>query len=274
MKIYHCFPKGKYKALTMSYDDGYSEDERLLDIFNRYGVKATFNLNSGLFQETYNGHIRIPKEKIAELYKGHEVATHSYTHPTLARCPLVQIAEEILQDRKELEMITGGLVRGHAYPNGSYNEEIKALLEKLGIAYGRVAATKADFTLPRDRMEWYPTCHHNDSKLMELANFFVNFKEKWCMKLMYVWGHSYEFSDDNNWEVIEEFCARVGNRDDIWYATNIEIIDYMEVLERLQFAASGQGVFNPSSQSAWLEIDNERVVEVPAGKYVDLREKG
>lgn len=130
MKIYHCFPKGKYKALTMSYNDGYSEDERLLDIFNRYGVKAIFNLNSGLFQETYNGHTRIPKERIAELYKGHEVATHSYTHPTLARCPLVQIAEEILQDRKELEMITGGLVRGLAYPNGSYNGKLFCEFQK------------------------------------------------------------------------------------------------------------------------------------------------
>ncbi len=272
MKIYKCFPEGKYKALTMSYDDGKPEDERLVSIFNQYGIKGTFNLNAGLYDEVPSE--RLPRECIAELYKGHEVATHSYTHPTLSRCPITQVANEILKDREELEKLTGGLVRGHAYPNGSYNEEIKLLLEKLGIAYGRVAATKADFNLPQDRMEWYPTCHHKNPKLMELAEFFVNFKSKWYMKLMYVWGHSYEFTDDNNWEVIEEFCALVGKRDDIWYATNIEIVDYMEVLDRLKFTANGEGVFNPSAQSAWLEIDDARIVEVPGGKYINLKREG
>lgn len=270
MKVYHCFPEGKYKALTMSYDDGKPEDERLVALFNNYGIKGTFNLNAGLYDEVPSE--RLPKERIAELYKGHEVATHSYTHPTLARCPMVQIAEEILQDRKELEALTGGLVRGHAYPNGSYNDEIKALLKKLGIAYGRVTKSVADYALPKDPMEWHPTCSHKDSTLLDKAHFFADFNKKWYLKLMYVWGHSYDLSNDD-WKVMEEFCEVIGNRDDIWYATNIEIIDYMEVLERLKFTADGHGVFNPSAQSAWLEIDDTRIVEVPAGKYVDLTKK-
>ena len=47
-KIYKAFPGGKHKVLTLSYDDGKVQDRRLVKIFNKYGIKATFNLNSGL----------------------------------------------------------------------------------------------------------------------------------------------------------------------------------------------------------------------------------
>ena len=36
---------GMKKALTFSYDDGVTQDIRLIEIFNKYNLKATFNLN-------------------------------------------------------------------------------------------------------------------------------------------------------------------------------------------------------------------------------------
>ena len=45
---------GKQKAVTFSYDDGVCQDRRLVDMFNYYHVKATFNLNSGM--QTYASH--------------------------------------------------------------------------------------------------------------------------------------------------------------------------------------------------------------------------
>ena len=274
MKVYHCFPGGKFKALTMSYDDGYMEDVKLIDIFNRYGIKGTFNLNSGMFDQTYRGHKRVPKEQIAELYQGHEVATHGYTHPTMARCPLVKVAADILEDRKKLERLTGSLVRGHAYPNGSYNQEIKELLAKLGIAYARVINPHPDgtagYALPTDPMEWQPTCHHNAPDLMKKGKWLVDNRSSSYLRLMYVWGHSYEFSEDDNWQVIEDFCHLMGHREDIWYATNIQIINYMEVLKYLRFSGDGETVYNPSAQSAWLQVDEDRIVEVPGGMLIHL----
>lgn len=266
MKVYYCFPQGKAKALTMSYDDGKRADERLVSIFNKYGIKGTFNLNYGIVNDPE----RVTHAEVAGLYQGHEVATHTMTHPTIARCPLTLVAEEILEDRRGLEKLTGGLVRGHAYPNGSYSLEIKQLFSQLGIAYGRVVESQADFSLPVDPMEWKPTCHHKNPKLMELGRYFVDFAKKQYLKLMYVWGHSYEFDNDNNWEVIEEFCKLMGGRDDIWYATNIEIIDYMQVLKSLQFTADGESVYNPSAQSAWVAVNDTKLVEIPGGTYVRL----
>lgn len=266
MKIYQAFPGGRAKALTMSYDDGKLADERLLEIFNRYGIRGTFNLNYGLMDME----IRLKPEQIPRLYQGHEIATHTMTHPTIARCPLVQAAREILEDREGLERLTGGLVRGHAYPNGSYNEDIKDLFRKLGIAYGRVVEETEAFELPTDPMEWHPTCHHNNPRLLEMAEWFANFSKKQYLKLMYVWGHSYEFDRDGNWDRIEEFCRIVGGREDIWYATNIEIIDYLQVLQNLKFSADASAVYNPSAHSAWLVVEDHRAVEVHGGEYVRL----
>jgi len=269
MRVYICFPQGKAKALTMSYDDGKIQDERLVGIFNKYGIKGTFNLNYGL-TEREETPPRVKREKFAELYRGHEVATHTFTHPTIERCPMTEVAEEILADRKGLESLLGRPVRGHAYPNGSYSEEIKQLFRQLGIAYGRVVPSVPDFALPADPMEWHPTCHHDDPGLMEKARFFADFHKKQYLKLMYVWGHSFEFDNNNNWEVIEEFCKFMGGREDIWYATNIEIIDYMEAAKRLQFTADHTRVFNPSVMSVWLQLNDERYVEAKGGVLTEL----
>lgn len=271
MKIYTCFPEGKAKALTMSYDDGKIQDERLVSIFNRYGIKGTFNINYGLIGQTKNPP-RIPKDQIAALYRGHEVATHTMTHPTIARCPLTEVAQEILEDRKGLENLTGTLVRGHAYPNGSYSEEIKQLFRQLGIAYARVVECVPDYELPKDPLEWHPTCHHNDPELMQKAEFFAEFKKRQYLKLMYVWGHSYEFDNHDNWEVIERFCEYMGGREDIWYATNIEIIDYMEAAKHLKFSADNEMVYNPSAASVWLQINGDRCVEIQGGSLVNLNQ--
>lgn len=269
MKVYTCFPEGKAKALTMSYDDGKLQDERLVEIFNKYGIKGAFNLNYGLMGQDPR---RIVRERIRELYQGHEVATHTMTHPTIARCPLVEAAREILEDRIGLEALTGSLVRGHAYPNGSYSEEIKQLFRQLGIAYGRVVEARADYELPADPLEWHPTCHHNDPELMKKAEFFAEFQKKQYLKLMYVWGHSYEFDDRDNWNVIEEFCRYMGGREDIWYAANIEIIDYMDAAGNLKFSGNNEMVYNPGAGSVWLKVNDEKTVEVKGGTAVSLND--
>lgn len=289
LKIYKAFPGGKHKVLTLSYDDGKLADRRLVAIFNKYDIKATFNLNSGLCHDDN----RIPPDEWVDLYKGHEVATHTVTHPTIDRCPTIEIIEEYLNDKKFLESVMGYPVRGHAYPNGSYSKRVEGILETLGIKYGRIigdeyASTYATllakekcgidvvgdtngFAFPENFLEWKATCHHNHN-LLGFADSFLSLKKKQYLNMMYVWGHSYEFDRDDNWDVIEEFCRRVSHQDDIWYATNIQIVDYMEAFDRLQFAADLSFVYNPSFMSVWIIINNDKVVEIPGGATVTLSE--
>lgn len=264
-KVYACFPGGKHKVLTMSYDDGKHPDRRLLDIFNRYGIRGTFNLNGGLSDDPR----RIPQSEYRELYSGHEVACHTWTHPTISRCPLTSVADEVLMDRKRLEQIMGYPVRGLAYPNGSHSSEIRELLKGLGIRYGRVVGNTDDFSIPEDFMQWKATCHHNH-RLMELGQQFVDLKKKQYLYMMYVWGHSYEFDDKDNWDLIEDFCKLTGGRDDIWYATNIEIVDYFDVVSMAQFAADNSFVYNPCVQSLWVCVNDNTFHEVRGGETKQL----
>lgn len=261
-EILKCFPGGRHKVLTMSYDDGKTSDRILIDILNKHGIKGTFHLNSGLLNKQHY----ISSNEIKQLYKGHEVATHTLTHPTISRCPKEQIIQQVMEDRKNLEAIVGYPVRGLSYPNGSFNTNIKTMLPHIGIEYARIVGSSKNFLIPDDFFVWKPTCHHNDD-LIYLAKKFIAFNKKQYLYMMYVWGHSYEFDCDNNWDLIENFCELIGRREDIWYATNIEIVDYFKALDNLKFSASCDFVYNPSVMSVWLSVDNH-IIEVEGGAKV------
>ena len=262
--IYICFPQGKHKVLTMSYDDGRQEDRRLVEIFNKYHIKGTFHVNSGLTEDPN----RLKEEEWAEVYKGHEVSCHTVLHPTISRCPIDQVALQILEDRRRLERAVGYPVRGMSYPNGSYTQEIVDLLPMLGIEYCRVVGDTHDFAMPENFLTWKSTCHHNHNLLENGKRFTELFKTQY-LYMMYVWGHSFEFPRDNNWELMEEFCRLTGNREDTWYATNIEIVDYMKAGNQLKFTVDGDLVYNPSAVELWIAVDGQNL-RIPAGACVKL----
>ena len=263
--IYTCFPEGKHKVLTMCYDDGREEDRRLVALFNEYGIKGTFHVNSGIHWDEK----RIPISEYKELYKGHEVSVHTATHPTIARCPMEEVVDQIMEDRKALEDAVGYPIRGMSYPNGSFSQEIIDVLPALGIRYARTVGSTDSFAMPENFLRWTATCHHNHN-LQKLGEEFVGLFKKQYLYMMYVWGHSYEFGLQDNWEVMENFCKLVGRRDDIWYATNIEIVDYMDAAKRLQFTAKLDKVYNPSFQSVWIAVNDNQIVEVKGGEMKEI----
>ena len=75
-------------------------------------------------------------------------------------------------------------------------------------------------------------------------------------RLFYVWGHSYEFDNADNWHHLDAICQKLSGRDDTWYATNIEIYDYVKAYESLVFSADGTRIYNPTLREIWLSIDN------------------
>ena len=272
--IKHLFPEGRKKVLTLSYDDGVDQDIRLIQIFNKYALKATFNINSGLQFETQTwvnkGKLikRINQSEIVELYRGHEVAVHSRTHPHLEDLPREAIIQEILEDRKQLEEWFGYIVRGMAYPYGTYNKLVLDVLTTLGIEYSRTVKQHENFSLPENFLEWHPTCHHMNPKFMDISKEFVQTQFS-GLSLFYVWGHSYEFDVEENWELIEEFSKLVSNRNDIWYATNIEIVDYIKALQNLKASVENTIIYNPSSICLWISV-NDEVIEIKPGESKEI----
>lgn len=268
------FPGFRQKALTLSYDDGVVYDRRLIEIMDRHGLKGTFNLNSGLFSQ--DGVRRLTRQQALELYRdsGHEVAIHGKKHLSLAEFPTPVIMDEVLNDRIALEEMFGCFVTGMAYANGSYDDKTVEVLKGCGVEYARTTVSTEGFGIPSDWLRLPATCHHGNPRLMELARTFAEGEKPghyWQRdpRLFYLWGHSYEFHDNDNWQIIEEFAAYIGNRPDIWYATNLEICHYVKAFHALQYRADHSMVHNPTAIDIYLNWYDKDIL-VPAGETVAL----
>ncbi len=278
MRISLLYPEGKEKALTLSYDDGVDTDIHFIELLEKYNIKCTFNINAGLFtregakRQEGQIHFRLPKSEILKLYDNPlcEVATHGYSHPRFQLLPTAQCVTEIIDDRKELERMFGKIIRGHAYPFGTYNDKTIEVLDNAGIVYARTVMSTYNFLLPENWLTLHPTCHHDSAKLPELTEKFlegeVGESDGW---LFYIWGHTYEFRRDNNWYKIEEFFEKVAYNDNIWYATNIEVYDYVSAYKRLVYSLDANIIHNPSSIDVWIRLNGE-TVHIPAGKTVKV----
>jgi len=258
-----CYPNGRKKALIMSYDDGTVHDRRFVSILNRYGIKGTFHLNSGLLGKP--GYVS--ETEVAGLYAGHEVSAHTVTHPFLTQHPAERVVMEVMQDRANLEALAGYPVDGMSYPYGDYDDRLPGLLRAIGVRYCRTVDSHGGFGLPRDYLRWHPTCFHLD----DLAGYAENYSRLGSEKLslFHVWGHSYEFEREGLWETIESFCARLGGDPAVWSCTMMEYYDYMQALDRLHVSVSGGSVRNPSAAAVWLGAGG-RAVEIPGGSVVRL----
>lgn len=227
---------GFKKAVTFSYDDGVTQDRRLVDIFNRYGMKCTFNLNTGIQSpescfDIEKTHIeRMEQEGLAELYQGHEIALHGLRHASpsdLINQANVQDAleEEYLQDARNIERLYGKYPVGMAYAYGDCPAQVVEYLKSIGIRYGRTVGASHDFEMPKNPMLLEATCHHNDEKLFALAEQFLAAEgSEEHPLLFYIWGHSYEFDVNDNWERIEKLCQMLSGREDIFYGTNAQCL--------------------------------------------------
>ena len=274
-RIFMRFPGGRSKALTLSYDDGVEQDKRLIEIMNANRLKGTFNINTGLYAPegvTYpegTVHRRMTRSQCLELYKssGMEVAVHGLTHPFLEQLATGCCVHEILTDRMNLEQDYGCLIRGMAYPFGTYNDNVVSVLKQCGIVYARTVESTHGFDIPKDWLRLPATCHHNDPELMKLAEDFLEDDRYGRPKLFYLWGHSYEFEQKDNWHVIEEFAEFIGKRDDVWYATNIDIYEYVDAYHRLIFSVDGTSVYNPSGTQVYFSLDGKLYSVAPGAKW-------
>ncbi len=273
------FPGFRHKALTFSYDDGVRADQRLVAILREQGLRGTFNVNTGLFG-TAPGQNRLTAEEVKELYlpQGMELAMHGYTHAHMEALPSETALYEIVADRQHLEALCGRVTRGFAYPYGTYSDRLVEQLRQAGVIYARTVASTGRFTMPEDWLRWHPTCHHNDPRLMDLAEQFLALQEdtQYAMRtglsLFYLWGHSYEFDNCQNWHVIEQFAARVAGREDIWYATNGEIWEYMHAVQQLDVSLDGRICHNPTHLPVYFLANGCRRYTVPAGETICITE--
>ncbi|MBR5438876.1 MAG: polysaccharide deacetylase family protein [Clostridia bacterium] len=272
MNYFHLrFPDGKFKALTISYDDGCKADERFIEVLNKYGLKATLNINSNyipLTEDSEYSKTRASFKALKEfMASGHELAVHGASHVANGRMTIQDGIANTLLGRRGIENAFNTIIRGMAYPDNGINnpiypttkEKVKEYLKDIGICYARSLGGDNDkFLLPDDWYEWMPTAHFLSKNLFDYLQAFIDLKlpsynAARGAKLFYLWGHSYEFDQKDLWGQLENFCQKASFKDDIWYATNIEIYDYVNAYSMLVFNIDKTICYNPTVITVWFE---------------------
>ena len=226
----------KMKSVTFSYDDGVTQDIRLIELLNKYGLKCTFNLNSELLSKRGMliregkriAQYKVHAEDVKAIYEGHEVAVHTLTHPNLTQRDEAEVIRQVETDRLNLSELVGYEVVGMAYPCGGVNNDDRVadiIRKHTSVKYSRTITTTGSFDLQENLYRFNPTVYHlHFEKMMQLAEAFVELKPE-TPKVFYIWGHSYEMDyEADYWIKLEAFFKLISNREDIFYGTNKEVL--------------------------------------------------
>ena len=228
-----CYPGGKKKAFNITYDDGVLQDVRFVQLLNKYGIKGTFNLNSQLMRQEFawthpNGMQvkRLSVQAARGLYEGHEIASHTLTHPYMHSLTDDQLWHQLKDDKDALEQIFGREVAGFAVPFDYYDDRIARCAEGCGFAYARKSEFSLSFTPCRDWYHWQTGIYHIDPNLPNFVADFLNTREE--LAVCQIVGHSYDLDAENLWGTMELIFAALSKGDDIWFCTNLELVEYLK----------------------------------------------
>lgn len=266
------YPNGKAKAFNVTYDDGVLQDIRFVELLNKYNLKGTFNLNSQLMEDEFewvheNGLVvkRLAKDKVRTLYDGHEVASHTLTHPYMDNLSEEETVRELKTDKENLEKLFGKHIKGFAVPFDYYSELIEKCVRKCGFEYARISEESSSFTPQSDYYKWKASVFHLDSELDTFVNAFINTNEE--LALFQIVGHSYDLDIENMWGKIENIFKEISADNDILPMTTIEIIDYLKAMNQVEI--TDKSIKNNSDISLWFSIAGA-TLEVKPNDTIDL----
>jgi peptidoglycan/xylan/chitin deacetylase (PgdA/CDA1 family) len=282
--VFYLYPEGKTKALVLSYDDGAIEDLKLVSILNKYKLRGTFNITVNHLNKTFEYignegvvHQRrfVDNHNLMDIYKNHEVGSHSVTHKHLNE---LSAGDQLLELRSSMDTLSKYLhqpIMSIAYPYGSYNAQTVLTASQLGYTNARTISNTQNFTPPEDWLQWHPTCHdseaekHLDSFFSEPTPFikkarkliYAKLKIKHQdLKLFTIWGHSHEYTDnpEKNWIAFETLCKKLAGNPQTWYATASQVANYHINLGNL--VITKYELFNPknNSQTLFFELNNKQ----------------
>jgi peptidoglycan/xylan/chitin deacetylase (PgdA/CDA1 family) len=199
--------------VAQCWDDGVTDDIRLIEILRKHGAKASFNLNPALHEDNpgvgwrykdLKDVSRIPRRDLISVYDGFLVANHTATHPHLTRLAPADAAREIQEGKDALEQLFGYEVTGFAYPYGDYNGSVKDAVRAAGHVYARTTLNVAVAFPPSDPMALHANCH------FRAADFWNRFdRVARDGGVFYFWGHSYEIVTEEEWAGFEQQIARL-----------------------------------------------------------------
>lgn len=258
------YPGFLTKAVTFSYDDGTYYDERLVRLLNSYGLKGTFNINSGLYEAECTlrlsgvtvDHRRISEKLAAVLYEGHEIAAHSLTHPSLVGQSKEFLDEQVLGDIDNLSKLTGKKPRGFAYPGGHHDSALDEYLADK-VLYARGIENTHSFELPDKFVPFEPTVFHMEGEFVKVCEDYKKLEPD-HMTWLYIWGHSYEFAVKEVYAAFEHVCKTFAGDKNCLFATNEDIVDYVLCARKLR--REGDTLINDTDTDIYVADGDKKAI--------------
>ena len=267
------FPKGKAKAFNISYDDGVLQDVRFVELLNKYGLKGTFNLNAGLMKERFTWYqengtpvTRLSESEAVRLYDGHEVASHTWSHPYLDSMARTEVLRELYADKCALEQLFDREVTGFAVPFLFYSDEIAACVRQAGFAYARISEESGNYAIPEDLYFWRGSIFHWSEDLESFVHGFLQTDQE--LAFCQIVGHSYDLDAGNMWQRMELIFRQVAQDPDVLAVTNGEIAEYIRAMRCAHI--SDNRIENHTDFDLWFNI-NGQVTMVPAGGVLNIQ---
>ena len=271
--IIKCYPEGRLKAFNVTYDDGVCQDVRLVELLNPYGIRGTFNLNSQLMAEEFawiheNGMTvrRLPPQTVRDLYAGHEVASHTLTHPYMDSLPEGEILRQMSEDKANLERLFERPVSGFAVPFTYYSPLIADCARRCGFSYARMSEERYTYAPPEDDYYWAAGTYHISPGFADFVNGFWETEEE--LALCQIVGHSYDLDTLQMWELMESLISRVAADKDTLPVTHLEAVRYWQAMQKAVIEEAY--IFNGSDTVLWFEI-NGKVCSVSPGERLEIK---
>lgn len=265
------YPGGKPKAFNISYDDGVLQDVRFVELLNKYGLKGTFNLNSGLMKTGFawiheNGMTvkRLPESVVRKLYEGHEVASHTCTHPYMDSLSKADILGQMGADRFFLEKLLGREVKGFAVPFLYYSDLIAECAREVGFEYARISEETNGYNLPDDPYWWRGGKFVWDDDLEGYVGHFLDTDAE--LALCQIVGHAYDLDVFDMWGRMENILRAVAADKDVLPMTNLELARYAAGMKLA--VITDEEIHNGSDIALWFRVDGTTVCVCPGEAYV------
>lgn len=262
MKIKKLYPNGKSKAFNITYDDGVLQDIRFVNLLNKYGIKGTFNLNSLLMKQEFewvheSGHKikRLPENAVVELYKGHEIASHTLNHPYMDSLSETEIKYQMQKDKENLEKLFGFTVAGFAVPFSYYSPLIAFCAIESGFEYARCSDERYTYAPPTNYYWWAAGTYHINPRWREFTEKF--FDDETELSLCQIVGHSYDLDTENMWDEMERLFQKIAADDNIISMTNIELVRYLKAMDTAKI--SENKIANHSDIDLWFKVDDKTI---------------
>ena len=170
------------KLFVFAIDDGTVFDKKVIDIFNKYGISATFNLNSGLQDYVwYKDWLEVSRLKLEEnknIYEGHEVASHSLTHPFLTSLSDEDIYKEVKEDIDNLKNIFSREIHSFSFPFDGFDEKSINIIKSLGITHIILPCIDDSFRYPADTYHIKVTSWNIDDALRKVKRFIYSTRSR------------------------------------------------------------------------------------------------